>query len=206
MRFLKKKINLKNDFLDELYDSEHESDSRQESISSADTENTASQNSEASTSPTVLEFPLVARKPRQKPTCPEGNSKNIIKNYGKALCSFASSDLAEPYVKSVVEKRGFYYIKPEAFMQFMGTKKSQINSIESIRGLLVIDYNDDEISRAYKIIFQEVSVIFLKYFSVNWIFGGKIVHKQAHMKFRFKMLRRIQDPVHFTYLRTTIKV
>jgi len=205
MRFLKKKINLKNDFLDELYDSEPEFETKQESMSSTDSENNCSQNTEASVSSAVQEFPLLSRKPRQKPTCPEGNSKNIIKNYGKALCSFASSDLAEPYVRSVIEKKGYSHISSQAFMQLMGTKKSQINSIESIRGLLVIESNDDEISRAYKTIFQEVSIIFLKYFSVNWIFGGKIVHKQAHMKFRFKMLRRIQDPIHFTYLRTSMK-
>ena len=49
----------------------------------------------ASQCPAVKEYPLPMRKPRQKPTCPKGHSKNIVKNYGKALCTFASSTLGD---------------------------------------------------------------------------------------------------------------
>jgi len=80
-----------------------------------------------------------------------------------------------------------------------------VNSIEGLRGLLIRDARDDSEMNAYKIIFQEVCIVFLMFFSVNWIYDGKMVQKRAHLKFRFKMLRRIQDPEYFTYLKTTFK-
>ena len=80
-----------------------------------------------------------------------------------------------------------------------------MSSIESIRVLLIKDKKDDLTMSAYKLIFQEISIMFLKYFCVNWIYGGKIIQKKAHLKFRFKILQRIQDPEHFTYLKTTFR-
>jgi len=161
--------------------------------------------SESASSPNVQEFLLPMRKPRQKPACPEGNSKNIVKNYGKALCSFASSNIAVIYVEGIVSKKGYKSVKTCNFMSYIKGKKESINSIESLRKLLIAEENDAEEIKAYKDIFKEVSVTFLKYFAVNWIYGGKLMHKNAHLKYRFKMLRRVQNPEFFTYLKTSAK-
>jgi len=202
MRFLKKKIQLKQDYLSEkaaLSKINVKSEfSVAETVETADTE---------THSPTdVQEFILPIRKPRQKPAIPEGNSKNIVKNYGKALCAFSSSNIAVPYLESIIEKNGFpSNVKVTGFMSFIKAKKEAINSINSLRALLIRNEGDSNEVSAYKKIFQEASVIFLKYFVVNWIFSGKLMHKDAHLKFRFKMLRRIMDPEHFTYLKTSAK-
>jgi len=199
MRFLKRKINLKKDFLDEEdYDSSNEFDTKVESTASE------TNISEISNVPCFLEYALPTRKPRKHPTSPEGNSKNIVKNYGKALCAFASSALAVPYLESIIAKHSYAFISIKAFMDYINEKKSNMNNIVSLRRLLVQENGDSRELMAYKHVFQQISIVFLKYFSVNWIFNGKIVQKKAHLKFRFKMLRRISDPEHFTYLKTTL--
>lgn len=201
MRLLKNKIRLKHEDNTEEYQDSPE-------IFPKKRENSTSSLPETSTVDTdlgVCEVILKARKPRIKPPCPEGDSKNIIKNYGKALCSFVSSKLAMPYIESVIAQKDYHFVKVSMLMQHFKVQKEKINSIESLRKLLIPNEDDTEEMKAYKDIFREVSIIFLKYFSVNWIYGGKLMHKRAHLKFRFKMLRRIQKPEQFTYLKTTVK-
>jgi len=148
---------------------------------------------------------LPIRKPRQKNASPEGNSKNIVKNYGKALCAFGSSAIAIPYLNSIIAKNGYDKIKVKEFANYIKEKKDSVNSIESLRRVLVPESGDSEEEIIYKKLFKELSIIFMKYFSVNWIYSGKLLHKTAHLKFRFKIMRRIQNPEHFTYLKTSAK-
>lgn len=128
------------------------------------------------------------------------SSKNIVKNFGKAMCSFASSHLAIPYLERI-NCHSKDDVDLEEFQSHIHSKRDLIDSIDSLRSLLLITKNDDEILIGFKKIFQEISVIFIKYFSVNWIFQGKMSHKQAHLRSRFKMLRRIKSPQHFTYFK-----
>lgn len=128
------------------------------------------------------------------------SSKNIVKNFGKAMCSFASSHLAMPYLERINSHSGGD-VDLEDFQSHIHSKRDLIDSIDSLRSLLLITKNDDETLIGFKKIFQEISIIFIKYFSVNWIFQGKMSHKQAHLRSRFKMLRRIKSPQHFTYFK-----
>jgi len=134
-----------------------------------------------------------------KPT----SSKTIVKNFGKAMCSFGASELAMPYLTQIVGLEGVNKIK--SFQIYIGKKKSSIDSIESLRGLLLNKKGDDKDVVYFKTIFREISIVFIKYFSVNWIFQGKMSHKQAHLRARFKMLRRVQSPEHFTYFKGFVK-
>lgn len=135
----------------------------------------------------------------------KGDSKNIIKNYGKALCAFASSKTALPYTKEFIKKNGLNGIKVSEFMNYYNSKKSSIKSMDKIRSLLIAEDGDSNTVRVYKAIFQYTSIVFLKFFAVNWIYNGKLVQKTVHLNFRFKMLRRIQNPELFTYLKTKVK-
>jgi len=126
------------------------------------------------------------------------SSKNIVKNFGKAMCSFASSELAMPYLNRININ---WDVNLEDFQEHIQKKRDLIDSIDSLRSLLLIMKNDDNVMVGFKKIFQEISIIFIKYFSVNWIFQGKMSHKQAHLRARFKMLRRIKSPQHFTYFK-----
>ena len=123
--------------------------------------------------------------------------KNIVKNYGRAICTFASSELARPYLINLTEKEGVEMVD---FIQYTQTMKSKIDGLFSFRSLLLKESQEDLTTVAFKKLFQAISEIFIKYYSVNWIFHSKVHYKQAHLNFRFKILRRIQNPEMFTYL------
>jgi len=126
------------------------------------------------------------------------SAKNIVKNYGRALANFAASNLALPYLTKLIDKEN---IRVKDFRRFIASKKKRARCIAGLRQLLVVEREDSEHIAAFKRIFKEVSVIFIKYFSVNWIFSGKLCDKMTHLKYRFKILRRIRSPEHFTYLK-----
>jgi len=91
------------------------------------------------------------------------------------------------------------------FQDYIKNKRGIIDSMKSIRNLLFIKKNDDKILVAYKKAFQQISIVFIKYFAVNWIFQGKMTYKQAHINARFKLLRRVQNPQLFTYFKDFTK-
>jgi hypothetical protein len=126
------------------------------------------------------------------------DSKNIIKNYGKAMCSFATSEIALPYLQPIAKQEN---VNIQKFIPWVQGKKENLDTIEGIRNSLLVYETDDRDIAAYKRIFQKISEIFLKYFSVNWIYSGKLRHRMIHLYFRFKMLRRVRHPESFTYLK-----
>ena len=125
-------------------------------------------------------------------------TKNIVKNYGRAIAKFACSEMALPYLIPIINERGIEYADALAFF----TKaKTQIQGIDTFRALVLVYPHDDAKEEAFKITFQKIGEAFIKYFSVNWIFHSKIVHKSTYLKYRFKMLRRLNNPELFTYLK-----
>jgi hypothetical protein len=220
MRILKKKVSLRPDSLEcednlpeerELIKTEanshHSAPHRREFLVKEETSSYIGSEFTAHSGAPGLgkEDPLRVRGPRKHRTHANADSKNIIKNYGKALCTFASSKLALPYIENVIEQKGYKGIHIRKFMEHMKHKKETTSSMDSIRRLLIEELGDTDEQKKWKDIFKELSIIFMKYFSVNWIFGGKLLHKRAHLKFRFKMLRRIQHPEFFTYLKASAK-
>lgn len=128
------------------------------------------------------------------------DSKNIVKNYGKAMAAFSLSEVATPYLKQILQK---YRVLSNDFRKYMVDKKETIDSIGSLRDLLCPDSkrNDDQEIRL-KSIFRSISEVFVRDFAVNWIFSSKSVYKSALLNYRFKMLRRVINPTGFTYLKS----
>jgi len=105
-------------------------------------------------------------------------------------------------LEKIIAAKRLKDVKIFAFMNFYKKKKGGITNIESLRTLLVPERDDTPEIKIFKQLFKEVSIIFLKYFCVNWIFNGKLLHKNEHLKFRLRMLRRVQNAEYFTYLRS----
>lgn len=125
-------------------------------------------------------------------------TKNIVINFGKAIASFAVSPLATPYLEQILEKEN---ITSKEFTDFVNEAKAGIGGIDSFRLLLLIDESRDTPRlAACKRAFAAISTVFIKYFSVNWITHGRVAHKLTYLKYRFKVLRRIQNPEFFTYI------
>lgn len=126
------------------------------------------------------------------------SAKNIIKNYGRALHNFAISNMSLPYIGPLLDREKQNL---KDFRKFFYSKKKQVRSIAGLRTLILVMPEDNLQIAAFKRVFQALSIIFIKFFSVNWIFSGKLFNKLAHLKCRFKMLRRIKSPENFTYLK-----
>jgi len=127
----------------------------------------------------------------------EGTCQNIIKNYSRAFTNFALSSAAQPYLKPTLLEQG---LTLEEFNLYINRNKSKINCIKNLRNALFIKSNDSEKMRANKRTFQKICEVFLKYFSVNWVFNSRVDNKKTHLEYRFKILRRVRQPEYFTYL------
>ncbi len=129
-------------------------------------------------------------------------TKNIVKNYGKAICNFCFMDASKYYLEDLIKKYG---VSLQDFLDFLNSKKDSIDSIQSLKEML-IPYDDDSPAlKAYKALYKDIGEIFIKYFSVNWIFNGRLTYKEAHLKFRYKMLRRLRNPEMFTHIKAFSK-
>jgi len=142
-------------------------------------------------------------KSQEKKTSPKAGkqksatTRNIVKNYGRAFINFAVSKLALPYLNPCLQSEG---VKLRQFRDYILRQKDKINCIVNLRELLLPHDGDTREVRAYRKIFQTLCEVFIKYFSVNWIYSsGKLYDKMSHLKCRYKILRRIRDPVNFTY-------
>ena len=125
--------------------------------------------------------------------------KNCSKNYGRAICNFIlSSEAKDTYNQDVFT---MYNIDSTEFLDYITEKKDVLNGIKEFRAMLLITPKDDEKTIAFKKAFQKLSEIFIKYYSVSWIFSGKVIHKMEYLRCRNKMLRRVQNPQYFTYLK-----
>ena len=126
------------------------------------------------------------------------SAKNIVKNFGRAMITFAISKLASPYIEKELK---IHCIAEKEFIQYLYLRKENMDGISSLRGLLLVEEEDDMTTISIKKVFQWACEVFIKLFSVNWIFNSKLGDKMVHVKARFKILRRIRDPKNFTYLK-----
>ena len=133
---------------------------------------------------------------------PKRATKNIVINYGKAMASFAVSSLAISYLQRFLEQET---VELTEFITFVSHSRDNIGGIAGLRRLLLTGGEDDSKTRANKKMFRAISEVFIKYFSVNWIINGKVTHKLVYLKYRSKMLRRVQNPELFTYVKDFVK-
>jgi hypothetical protein len=127
-------------------------------------------------------------------------TKNIVKDYGKASATFSLSQVGEPYLKKILLK---YQLTSEVYRTFMINKRETISSIDGFRELIYADpkfCSPDTEDYKMRSVFREMCEIFIRDFAVNWIFDSKSKFKHALLAYRFRLLRRMQDPANFTYL------
>ena len=131
------------------------------------------------------------------PSKPMKPSNNIMKNYSRALVNFALSGPARPYLDRIIERENITHFD---FEWFVSSGRKKVNCIKSLRGKLLITAEDSERIAGCKRAFRDICEVFLKTFSVNWIFNSKISDRKTHLMYRFKILRRVRNPENFTYL------
>lgn len=130
---------------------------------------------------------------RKNPESPQ----NIIKNYARAFTNFALSPMSLNYSKIALIEHG---ITLKEFQSFMYQHRTKINCIKGLREVLLTKLSDSKKMLGSKKVFGYLCGMFLKYFAVNWLYSSKIEDKLIHLSYRFKILRRVRSPEHFTYL------
>lgn len=126
-------------------------------------------------------------------------TKNVVKNYGKAMAAFALTELALPKLKNSLAVYGATY---EEFKSYIINKKESIDSISSLREAIVGNPEyDTPLDMKLKAVFRDICEVFIQDFALNWIFSCRSQYKSALISYRFKLLRRVRDPVAFTYLK-----
>jgi len=193
MRFLKKKIARASQPSKEAYNNNTNTIPPTLNVPEVNTEKIASRKESLRQRKPVTQFgtnTLVLRSLKEKGST---SCKNIMKNYSKAMVAFALSDKALPYLANAE-------MELNEFREILEARKKDIHCIQSLRGLLLIEKEDSYKTKSFKKAFKKVCLVFLKFFSVNWIFHSKISDKMMHLKYRGKMLRRVQAPEYFTYL------
>jgi hypothetical protein len=161
-----------------------------------------SQNTSRNSSDSILmkESAKPKRKAKVKKTA--NPTKNISINYGKAIISFGISHIALPYLAEFFDDFDYSYGR---FVNFLKECRKKMSGMYALKSSLLVEKNDNEETVKFKSVFQKLSEIFIKYFSINWITYGKVTEKLVYLKYRFKMLRRIKNPEIFTYIHKNLK-
>jgi len=121
-----------------------------------------------------------------------GTYQNIIKNFIKAISAFSTSDLALPYLIPLLDNTN---VTQEKFVSYVFTYKEKVDSLKGLIDLTLAEDNESKETINCKKIFKDLSIIFLKYFAVNWIFGStKLKHRKVLLKNRFIIKRKIENP------------
>ena len=123
--------------------------------------------------------------------------KNVSKNYGRAICNFILSDISYPYLEDTMRRYG---INDSEFIDYIRSRRGNLRGITEFRSMLLIQRKDSLQAQNFKLAFQQLSEVFVKYFAVNWIFSSKLDYKIDYVRCRPSLLRRIQNPELFTYL------
>jgi len=124
------------------------------------------------------------------------SGNNIMKNYCRAMVNFGLSEIVRPYLINEAGN-GLSY---ERYQQILNCKRRGVNCIKGLRNLLVEERRDSQETRQWKAMFQKCCEVFLKYFCVNWIFQSKVDDKMKHLRYRARLLRRVQKPAYFQFL------
>jgi len=117
-------------------------------------------------------------------------NKNIAKNYGRAIANFAASSLAMPYIEDMFQSDE---VLKASFREYALSMRDFIQNLETLRDAMVAHSYDSEMLITFKAAFQKAAEVFMKYFSVNWIFSGKLLYKHEYLKQRGKILRRVMS-------------
>jgi len=117
--------------------------------------------------------------------------KNVYKNFTRAICTFIISNISLPYLPKIALELGF---EEKELKDYIKMKKEDIKGVIELRGLLIIQNNDNSKIIAFKKAFQRLAEIFIKYFAANWICCSKLEYKLDYLKFRFQFLKKIKNP------------
>lgn len=118
-------------------------------------------------------------------------TRKIVKNFGKAIASFACCDKALLIVNKLIKNNPQ---KKDSFKNFVYDHKEFIEGNRRLMQLLTITSEDDKDTKRNKSIFKLLAEIFMKRYVQQWLWNSKLVNKELHASLIKDMRRRIKHP------------
>ncbi|CAD8101210.1 unnamed protein product [Paramecium sonneborni] len=121
------------------------------------------------------------------------DTKNIPKNYCKAIITFASKNQA--LCQQILGDQ----LKVVKFLERITVYKQKLINIRIFSGLLTQseDPEEEEFNQTFRIL----SRIFVKKYAINYIFNSKIVQHNWHLHYRQQIYKGIKNPKNFSHIK-----
>lgn len=121
----------------------------------------------------------------------KNDTKNIPKNYGKAILSFI---LRSPKTRKLVS---MMKINLSDFLIQIKKMKTKINSIEGLKRMWGFESLESKSKKCIRILSYE----FMRKQCLGYIFHSKVKNYGTHIKYKQKLIEGIQNPSSFTHLK-----
>ena len=117
-------------------------------------------------------------------------TKNIPKNYGKSILSYIRKN--QKTVHKILDHLGE---NNEDFELHIQKYKNKINTIADLRALWL--EGENPFAKAMRIISSK----YVRQHSLSHIFNSRVENHKKHIKYRYKILQGIEDPLKFTQMK-----
>lgn len=114
----------------------------------------------------------------------KNDTKNIPKNYGKAILSYI---LRSPKTRKLVSNMG---VNLSDFLIQIRKMKNKINSIDGLRKM----WGSDDLENNMKKCIRILSYQFMRKHCLRYIFHSKVRNFCTHIKYRQKLIEGIESP------------
>ncbi|CAK87425.1 unnamed protein product (macronuclear) [Paramecium tetraurelia] len=121
------------------------------------------------------------------------DTKNIPKNYCKAIITFASKNPA--LCHQILGDQ----LKVVKFLERITVYKRKLMNIRTFSGLL--SQSEDPHEEEFNQTFRILSRIFVKKYAINYIFNSKIVQHNWHLRYRQQIYKGIKNPKNFSHIK-----
>ncbi|CAD8084011.1 unnamed protein product [Paramecium primaurelia] len=121
------------------------------------------------------------------------DTKNIPKNYCKAIITFASKH--QTLCHQILGDQ----LKVVKFLDRITVYKKKLMNIRTFSGLL--SQSEDPVEEEFNKTFRILSRIFIKKYAINYIFNSKIVQHNWHLRYRQQIYKGIKNPKNFSHIK-----
>ena len=121
----------------------------------------------------------------------KSDTKNIPKNYLKAINSFIKSS---PYTKTVIRENN---VSESNLRMNMKRLELRGNSIQTLRKM----WGSENMNNKGRKCIRILSYIFMRKYSLSYIFNSKVKNYRTHLKYRKKLIEGIENPISFNHIK-----
>lgn len=112
-------------------------------------------------------------------------TKNISKNFGKAILSFAKSNTN--FVKKLFIKYG---VDKQTLITYIKKARKNLNSLQDLREMWGADDEKDNMKKCLRIL----SHYFMRKYCLRYIYNSRIRSVSAHTKYRHRLMEGMSKP------------